>query len=207
MGQRTPTIRRLLISRFALCFMFRTLAALLIFRCPCVVLCPPVKPKPARRSMCRSSRPSGSFRTTRRYISRLGRDFAIREIPIKTGPRDYLLFVERRPVDAIMAKNAGTTLSGVSEQSPSYAENPTHSTSGGSASTRTSPAPPSTSSTSSSSLRRCAPSSTHERQCYKSEGGPYYFHSSMARGFTRKFTSRTPSQRAFSEGNRHSSRR
>jgi predicted 3-demethylubiquinone-9 3-methyltransferase (glyoxalase superfamily) len=52
-----------------------------------------------------------------------GQGIAIREVPLKTGPCDYLLLVNRRPVGVIEAKKAGTTLSGVTEQSGHYAEN------------------------------------------------------------------------------------
>ena len=41
-----------------------------------------------------------------------GRDIAIREVPLKTGPCDYLLLVDRKPVGVIEAKKVGTTLSG-----------------------------------------------------------------------------------------------
>ncbi|MDD3179246.1 MAG: hypothetical protein PHQ04_02725 [Opitutaceae bacterium] len=51
------------------------------------------------------------------------RGIALREVPLKTGPCDYLLLVDRVPVGVIEAKKAGTTLSGVVEQSGSYAEN------------------------------------------------------------------------------------
>ncbi len=53
----------------------------------------------------------------------VGQGIALREVPLKTGPCDYLLLVDRRPVGVIEAKKMGTTLSGVSEQSASYAEN------------------------------------------------------------------------------------
>jgi hypothetical protein len=45
---------------------------------------------------------------------------AVREFPLKTGFADYLLFVDRRAVGVIEAKPAGTTLSGVAEQSAAY---------------------------------------------------------------------------------------
>jgi type I restriction enzyme R subunit len=47
---------------------------------------------------------------------------AVREVPLKSGPCDYLLLVDRMPVGVIEAKKAGTTLSGVVEQSANYAE-------------------------------------------------------------------------------------
>jgi len=41
---------------------------------------------------------------------------AVREFPLKSGSADYLLFVDRRPVEVVEAKPQGTTLSGVAEQ-------------------------------------------------------------------------------------------
>lgn len=52
-----------------------------------------------------------------------GRGIALREVPLKTGPCDYLLLVDCRPVGVIEAKKAGTTLSGVADQSADYAQN------------------------------------------------------------------------------------
>lgn len=52
-----------------------------------------------------------------------GKGIAVREVPLKTGPCDYLLLVDRRPVGVIEAKKMGTTLSGVADQSANYAEN------------------------------------------------------------------------------------
>lgn len=45
---------------------------------------------------------------------------AIREFHLATGDADYLLFVDRKAVGVIEAKPAGTTLSGVAEQSAKY---------------------------------------------------------------------------------------
>ncbi len=45
---------------------------------------------------------------------------AIREVPLKTGPCDYLLLVNRIPVGIIEAKKTGTTLSIVADQSARY---------------------------------------------------------------------------------------
>lgn len=45
---------------------------------------------------------------------------AIREYPLKAGPADYLLFVDRKAVGVIEAKEEGHTLSGVAEQSQKY---------------------------------------------------------------------------------------
>lgn len=50
-----------------------------------------------------------------------GPGIALREVQLKTGPCDYLLLVDRKPVGVIEAKKAGTTLSGVAEQSADYA--------------------------------------------------------------------------------------
>ncbi|MBN2015624.1 DEAD/DEAH box helicase family protein [Candidatus Dojkabacteria bacterium] len=44
----------------------------------------------------------------------------IREFPLKKGPADYLLFVDRKAVGVIEAKKEGTTISGVAEQSQKY---------------------------------------------------------------------------------------
>jgi type I restriction enzyme R subunit len=51
------------------------------------------------------------------------RGIALREVPLKSGPCDYLLLVDRRPVGVIEAKRTGTTLSGVAGQSADYARN------------------------------------------------------------------------------------
>ncbi|CAM3111479.1 hypothetical protein [Rariglobus hedericola] len=40
-----------------------------------------------------------------------GRGIALREVPLKTGPCDYLLLVDRHAVGVIEAKKEGTTLS------------------------------------------------------------------------------------------------
>src|SRR3989304_4785011 len=45
---------------------------------------------------------------------------AVREFSLKSGPADYLLFVDRKAVGVIEAKPEGTTLSGVAEQSDDY---------------------------------------------------------------------------------------
>ncbi len=50
-----------------------------------------------------------------------GRGIALREVPLKTGPCDYLLLVDRKPVGVIEAKRTGTRLSIVAEQSRRYA--------------------------------------------------------------------------------------
>jgi len=52
-----------------------------------------------------------------------GRGIALREVRLKTGPCDYLLLVDRKPVGVIEAKKEGTTLSIIADQSTSYAEN------------------------------------------------------------------------------------
>ncbi len=45
---------------------------------------------------------------------------AVREFPTQKGPADYMLFVDRKAVGVVEAKAAGTTLSGVAEQSGKY---------------------------------------------------------------------------------------
>src|SRR6185437_11926268 len=50
-----------------------------------------------------------------------GRGIALREVPLKTGPCDYLLLVDRKAVGIVEAKKEGTTLSGVAEQAANYA--------------------------------------------------------------------------------------
>ena len=50
-----------------------------------------------------------------------GRGIALREVPLTTGPCDYLLLVDRKPVGVIEAKKVGTTLSTVADQSARYA--------------------------------------------------------------------------------------
>ena len=45
---------------------------------------------------------------------------AVRDLSLKTGPADYVLFVDGKPVGVIEAKPFGTTLSGVAEQSGGY---------------------------------------------------------------------------------------
>lgn len=49
-----------------------------------------------------------------------GLGIAVREYPLKAGPADYLLFVNRKAVGIIEAKAEGHTLSGVAEQSEKY---------------------------------------------------------------------------------------
>lgn len=50
-----------------------------------------------------------------------GRGIALREVPLATGPCDYLLLVDRQAVGVVEAKKQGTTLSTVAEQSGRYA--------------------------------------------------------------------------------------
>jgi type I restriction enzyme R subunit len=52
-----------------------------------------------------------------------GHGIALREAPLKSGTCDYLLLVDRKAVGVTEAKNEGTLLSGVAEQSGHYAEN------------------------------------------------------------------------------------
>ena len=49
---------------------------------------------------------------------------AVREFPTKSGPVDYLLFVNGKPIGAVEAKaeDKGFSLTGVAEQSKRYAE-------------------------------------------------------------------------------------
>jgi len=49
-----------------------------------------------------------------------GRGIALREVPLTTGPCDYLLLVDRHAVGVIEAKKEGTTLSAVADQSARY---------------------------------------------------------------------------------------
>jgi type I restriction enzyme R subunit len=49
---------------------------------------------------------------------------AVCEFPLSTGEADYLLFANRKPVGVVEAKPAGTTLSGVAEQSQKYVTSP-----------------------------------------------------------------------------------
>ncbi|MBM3120314.1 MAG: hypothetical protein FJ006_12365 [Chloroflexi bacterium] len=44
---------------------------------------------------------------------------AVCDLSLKTGPADYVLFIDAKPVGVIEAKPFGTTLSGVAEQSGS----------------------------------------------------------------------------------------
>ena len=50
-----------------------------------------------------------------------GRGIALREVPLTTGPCDYLLLVDRQALGVIEAKKEGTTLSVVADQSGRYA--------------------------------------------------------------------------------------
>jgi type I restriction enzyme R subunit len=50
-----------------------------------------------------------------------GRGIALREVPLTTGPCDYLLLVDRKPTGVVEAKKKGTTLSTIAEQSGRYA--------------------------------------------------------------------------------------
>ena len=49
------------------------------------------------------------------------RGIAVREVPLKTGPCDYLLLVDRKALGVVEAKKVGTTLSTVADQSLRYA--------------------------------------------------------------------------------------
>ncbi|WP_229379951.1 type I restriction endonuclease subunit R [Fibrella forsythiae] len=50
-----------------------------------------------------------------------GQGVVVREYPTDSGPADYLLFIDRKPVGVIEAKAEGTILSPVEEQSSRYA--------------------------------------------------------------------------------------
>ena len=50
-----------------------------------------------------------------------GRGIALCEVPLTTGPCDYLLLVDRHALGVIEAKKVGTTLSTVADQSARYA--------------------------------------------------------------------------------------
>ena len=50
-----------------------------------------------------------------------GSGIALREVPLTTGPCDYLLLVDRKALGVVEAKKEGTTLSVVAEQSGRYA--------------------------------------------------------------------------------------
>lgn len=50
------------------------------------------------------------------------RGVAVREYPLKWGPADYLLFLDRKAVGVIEAKRQGVTLTGVELQADKYAE-------------------------------------------------------------------------------------
>ena len=51
-----------------------------------------------------------------------GLGIAVREYPTDTGPADYALFIDRKPVGVIEAKPAGTILTPVEEQAERYAK-------------------------------------------------------------------------------------
>ena len=52
-----------------------------------------------------------------------GSGIAVREFPTKAGPVDYALFANRKAIGVIEAKPAGSTLSGVAEQTSKYIRN------------------------------------------------------------------------------------
>lgn len=52
-----------------------------------------------------------------------GPGIAVREFPTKAGPVDYALFTNRKAVGVLEAKPAGSTLSGVAEQTSKYIRN------------------------------------------------------------------------------------
>lgn len=57
----------------------------------------------------------------RQFDPTAGRGIALREVPLTTGPCDYLLIVDRVPLGVTEAKQVGTTLSTVADQSARYA--------------------------------------------------------------------------------------
>jgi type I restriction enzyme R subunit len=59
----------------------------------------------------------------RQFNPATARGIALREVPLKSGPCDYLLLVDRKPVGVIEAKKTGTTLSTVAQQTADYAVN------------------------------------------------------------------------------------
>jgi type I restriction enzyme R subunit len=59
----------------------------------------------------------------RQFNPATARGIALREVPLKSGPCDYLLLVDRKPVGVIEAKKTGTTLSSVAQQTADYAVN------------------------------------------------------------------------------------
>ena len=50
-----------------------------------------------------------------------GPGIAVREVPLKSGPCDYLLIINRVPVGVVESKKHGTTLSAIADQSGRYA--------------------------------------------------------------------------------------
>ncbi len=59
----------------------------------------------------------------RRFDPTGGRSIVLREAPLKSGPYDSLLLVDRQPVGVIEAEKAGTSLSTVAPQTADYAVN------------------------------------------------------------------------------------
>ncbi|MBA2633137.1 MAG: hypothetical protein H0U86_09090 [Chloroflexi bacterium] len=53
-----------------------------------------------------------------------GPGVAVRELPLKGGPVDYLLYLDGAAAGAVEAKKEGWTLSGVEAQSKRYSEGP-----------------------------------------------------------------------------------
>ncbi len=56
----------------------------------------------------------------RQFHPNAARAIALREVPLKTGPCDYLLLVDKKPLGVIEAKKIGATLSSVQLQTASY---------------------------------------------------------------------------------------
>ena len=55
------------------------------------------------------------------YNPSAGQGIAVAEYPTDSGPADYILFINRKPVGVIEAKPAGTILTPVEEQAERYA--------------------------------------------------------------------------------------
>ncbi len=56
----------------------------------------------------------------RAFHPNAARAIALREVPLKSGPCDYLLLVDKMPLGVIEAKRVGATLSSVQQQTASY---------------------------------------------------------------------------------------
>ncbi len=78
----------------------------------------------ARRQIDRMLEAAGWQVQSRERLNRTAAaGVAVCEFPTTTGPVDYLLFAQGRPIGVVEAKRAGTTLSGVEPQAWRYAAN------------------------------------------------------------------------------------